>query len=473
MNAFSLCCTLLVWILSFPVRGTILPVPGTYPTIQEAIVAATAGDTILVDNGTYYENINFRGKSIILASRFLLTGDPADIGNTIIDGSQPADPDSASCIIIAREDLSLSTDTVPAVIGFTITNGTGTVWEDEHGPGLWYREGGGILIQYCAPRIRFNRFINNDASNDQGIASAGGGGIRCGDGNPDIANNIFTGNTGKYGGGLVLNYSGATIRNNIFSGNSGGQEYGGGGIWVLGNDGLSRPRLIENNTIVNNSSSTQGGGLKLWSTVITLRNNIIWGNTAGQGPQIHRQGGTVTVEYCDVMGGYSGMGNIDQEPVFTDTAYIPSLQSPCVDAGDSSLVCNDPENPQAPGFPLYPARGALRNDMGAYGGPGSRFLDGFLTVGTPLVAPGPHQLLLLFPNPASAHTSLCVPSFEAAEAVVTVHSMRGEPRYRKLHILSPGENCITISLEQFPSGLYLVSVNGSNIHLNHSLLVTH
>ncbi|MDI6782034.1 MAG: hypothetical protein QME49_08045 [bacterium] len=39
-------------------------VPGSYTTIQVAIDAATTGDTVLVNDGTYIEKINFKGKAI-------------------------------------------------------------------------------------------------------------------------------------------------------------------------------------------------------------------------------------------------------------------------------------------------------------------------------------------------------------------------------------------------------------------------
>lgn len=466
--------TIMAICLMISLQATILPVPGSYPTIQEAINAAIDGDTILVDQGTYFENLNFRGKGIILASQFIFTDDLTDIANTVIDGSQPVDPDSASCIIIAKSDLTASTDTLAAVIGFTITNGTGTVWEDEHGPGSFYREGGGILIQYDSPRIRFNRFISNDASNDQGIVSAGGGGIRCGDGDPEISNNIFLGNTAKYGGGLVLNYSGAVIRNNLFTGNSGGQDYGGGGLWIVGNDGLSRPRIVVNNTIINNSSTTQGGGLLLWSTVISIRNNIIWGNTASQGPQLHKKGGaTVTVEYCDVMGGYTGMGNIDMDPAFNDTAYIPQLLSPCVDAGDSTIIYNDPENPQSSGNALYPARNTLRNDIGAYGGPGSKFLDSFLTVGiySPPVNRSSTDRLHIFPNPAKKEVTIGFVSGREASGTVRIIQLNGQQLVAFPTTITRGDNSRKLSLSEINNGCYMVVVEGGNFRQSGMLFI--
>ncbi len=54
-----------------------------FRTIQVAIDSAIDQDTVYVDEGTYYENINFRGKNIIVRS---INPDDSDIvANTIID----------------------------------------------------------------------------------------------------------------------------------------------------------------------------------------------------------------------------------------------------------------------------------------------------------------------------------------------------------------------------------------------------
>jgi hypothetical protein len=340
-------------------HATILNVPAQYPTIQAAMQAAVDGDTVLVAPGTYYGPVYFRGKKVVLASQYLLTNNISYIHSTIIDGSTPPNPDSSSCVFIVNNE-----DTNAVLVGFTLTRGKGTKWLDEHGAGL-YREGGGILTQYSSPKIMHNIIVDNEAINASGVTSAGGGAIRVGDGNPRIINNIIMDNRGRYGAGIVLNYTGAIVKNNIIARNNGGQDFGGSGIWIYANGPAAK--LVENNTIVGNSSSLDGGGVLVWNTSATLKNNIIWGNTAPQGPQIRlRPGGSVTVSYCDVQDGWTGTGNINVDPQFRDTSHYLQATSQCVDAGDTSAQYNDPEDPLDPGRALYPSLGGLRNDIGAY-----------------------------------------------------------------------------------------------------------
>ena len=388
----------------FPlVNASRLLVPQQYSSIQSAINAASTHDTVLVSPGIYYENINFRAKGIVVASTFILTHDTATIDATVINGSQPADPDSASCVIIASKVATTSLDTNAAITGFKITGGTGTKWNDEHNPVSIYREGGGILVQYLSPRILHNHITNNAAADmSGGMASAGGGGVRCGDSNPLIQNNVIDNNQGRYGAGIVFNYCGGTIRNNLIAHNTGGQDYGGSGLWILGVNSQGSPRWVINNTIIYNYSSGPGGGIRAWSTTMTVINNILWGNTATLGKQIFSAPAAITVLYNDIQDGYQGAGNINIDPEFDIINYYLSGISPCTDKGDSTAVYNDLPDPVNPSSAKFPSKGNIRNDMGAYGGPYCRLLSSLSTVWTssgPETNMGPAPGILIMPNP--------------------------------------------------------------------------
>ncbi|MBN2381374.1 right-handed parallel beta-helix repeat-containing protein [bacterium] len=339
---------------------TILLVPEEYTTIQGAIDAAENGYSVLVANGRYRENIDFKGKNIVVSSYFSQDGDLNHILETIIDGSNPTDPAIGSCVRIVSGENETA-----VLTGFTLTGGTGTIWLDTHLE-RYYREGGGILIERASPTIHHNLIINNEAIDIVGVVSAGGGGIRCGDGNPLIRNNIIMTNQGRYGAGIVMNYSTGTIRNNIILNNTGGEDYGGSGIWGY----EVGPILIENNIIIQNHSEKNGGGVLAWATTFILKNNIIWGNTATkQGDQIYEaSGATVEASYNDVQDGWEGTGNINLDPLFAIDQFLLTSDSPCIDAGDPQSG-NDPEDPNSPGQAAYPSMGELRNDMGCYGGP--------------------------------------------------------------------------------------------------------
>lgn len=380
-------------------EARILQVPQAYATIQLGINAAVNGDTVVVAPGAYRENICFRGKNIVLTSRYYITGDSSFVASTVIDGSSPAFPDSGSVVRIVNHE-----DSTAVLQGFTLTGGSGTKWTDERGAGV-YREGGGILVALSAPTIRDNVVINNAVAVGGGVVSAGGGGIRAGDGNPHIFHNVIASNTGRYGAGVVLNFTDAVFRNNIITRNAGGQDYGGGAVW-LNHPGPST-KTLENNTIAGNTAA--GGGIYVWFGSPTIvHNTIVWGNTS---PQVAvRTGTALTVTYCDVQAGFAGTGNIDHDPRFSDASFHLSDTSVCVDGGDPDASFHDPQNPVQPGTGLWPSLGTVRNDIGAYGGPGRASFPPSLQVTstgpTSGARPQDFQLKQNYPNPFNPSTRI-------------------------------------------------------------------
>ena len=79
----KLVITLFLGLIIFILQGTTIIVDiegaGDYTTIQAGINASTDGDEIIVFPGVYIENIDFMGKTIIVASRYMGTGNGAFI----------------------------------------------------------------------------------------------------------------------------------------------------------------------------------------------------------------------------------------------------------------------------------------------------------------------------------------------------------------------------------------------------------
>ena len=97
-------------------------VPHERETIQEGVDTAESGDTVLVDEGIYYENLQIN-KEITLGSYFLLDGDLSHRDATIIDGSSYNENSSpfGSCVLFLPSDNG---EAISAKLtGFTIQNG--------------------------------------------------------------------------------------------------------------------------------------------------------------------------------------------------------------------------------------------------------------------------------------------------------------------------------------------------------------
>jgi hypothetical protein len=223
-------------------------VPQDYPTIQAAIDSSVNGDTVLVSDGTYLENIRFRGKAIVVASLFIIDDDTTHIEQTIIDGSNPSNPDSASVVYFIDGE-----DTTSVLCGFTITGGAGTPWTL---PGkLLWRAGGGV---FCDSGYGATIINNHITANRVSGQNAGGGGVFFFD------HQSF----------LILERN--RIFDNRVSANPGGGR--GGGAWILG-DGLYASiveNVFERDTTVGQDFAI-GAGAEM-TAVTSLAEGVIHGN---------------------------------------------------------------------------------------------------------------------------------------------------------------------------------------------------
>lgn len=456
-------------------------VPDTYATVQAAIRAAAPGDTVLVRDGRYVETIDFLGKDIVVASHFALDRDPAHIAATILDGSAAANPDSASTVVMRRGE------TRAAVLeGFTVTGGAGTRWTDEQGEGF-YQEGGGILVAVSSPTIRYNRITGNRATRAcSGCTSAGGGGLRAGNGAPLVEHNVFDGNEAMYGGGAVFNHTAAVVRNNVVVHNRvvhtapAPFTFGGGGLWFNGDAEGDGTNVVENNTVAENAVessvggtaySGHGGGVLAALTRTQMRGNVVWGNTATGGTAWRILSPTLYVaEYNDVQDRVlTGTGNVSADPLFIGAGdYRLGAGSPAIDAGDPALL--DPEDAAVPGMARPPARGTTRSDVGAYGGPGAAVLLSVPVADEPDPAVAEALGLRLFPNPTAGPATLALDLPEAASVSVRVFDALGRLIWAAPETQAPaGVLQVTWAADVAP-GLYAVEVR-AGAHVAHGRVV--
>ena len=363
---FPMMLASLAWAASVAVADTI-DVPADHASITAAIAAAEDGDTIRVAPGTYVENIDYSGKAITITGHYVPGGDWSLVKDTVIDGSAAGSATDASTVTVKSGE---GRDSV--LHGFTITGGAGTQWVDPQFPDYTWHGGGGVFIFQSSPTIRHCVIAGNHLVHDGSADGAQGGGVLTYGGYPLIHNTIITANQAEYGGGLVVDYSGAEVRNTVVADNTVADTYGGGGIWTIG--ASTEPIEITNCTVAGNVSGSYGGGILVWNSTVSLRNSIVWGNE--QPPDFSAVdvagSGEITISFSDVEGGAEGVGNADLDPMFSDeSVYLLDSRSPCVDAGDPAPEFDDPESPAAAGRALWPALGGLRNDMGAWGGPGA------------------------------------------------------------------------------------------------------
>lgn len=268
---FTLCILLL---LQQVAAATVIKIPEDYATIQAGINAAVNGDTVLVADSTYYENIDFKGKAITVTSYFLVDSGYVHIDSTIINGNRPSHPDSGSVVSFVSGE-----DTTSVIYGFTITGGTGTLCDPTH------KVGGGIYCKNSGARIIHNKIISNTLNHNQECL---GGGIGS-----------FPRQTLKH----------VIIEDNLIESNSLYAQNGslGGGIF------LDQGRIIQNKISDNLSSggasfSGYGGGIAcscdttIGRTLVTIIGNIITNNQAISTATNHGgNGGGVAVDYCNLL----------------------------------------------------------------------------------------------------------------------------------------------------------------------------
>lgn len=283
-------------------------VPLEFATIQAAIAAAVAGDTIRVAPGTYTgagnRGLNPAGKELVIES----SGGAAV---TIID-CQGAD----------RAFVYATGETAASVLrGFTIRNGRHTT-------------GGGLLLINSTPTLADLVLASNAATTD-------GGAIACIGASPSASNLVIKDNDSAGSGAALLCTSGAApvlVGCQLYDNQASDR---GGALYCPG----GAPSL-QRCTVAFNSAQ-EGGGL--WveqGGLVTLERSLVVFNMAGGG--IVADAGSFILATCgDVFGNAGGDwggtaydpagvdGNIGADPLFCNPLgrdFHLDADSPCAAA---------------------------------------------------------------------------------------------------------------------------------------------
>jgi hypothetical protein len=169
--------------------------------------------------------------------------------------------------------------------------------------------------------------------------------------------------------------------------------------------------------------------------------------------------------------------------MFADSNYYLQNNSPCIDKGDSNAIYNDPRNPNDTLNALYPSKGTVRNDMGAYGGPLSRVLSGQL-IGIHQVnesVPFGFMLYQNYPNPFNPVTkikfnisALGPPSKGDRGMIISIDIFDILGRQVAVLLnryLSPGSYEISFDALNYPSGVYFYRLEAGEFKQTNKMIL--
>ncbi|NJN78829.1 MAG: hypothetical protein HC803_11335 [Saprospiraceae bacterium] len=281
--------------------GTYYPTSGTDRTIAFELKNGLKIYGGFAGNETSLSQRNFRTNISILSGEIGSTGSTSDNSYHVV--------------------TSIGNDNTAILDGFTITKGAANLNSNDnnYGAGL-YGDGTSAIIQNCT-------FTGNAATFGAGVYQKNAG-------NSTFTNCIFHANTTVglgSGGGAYIRDATSSFTNCLFYKNNG---FNGGGIY-----NFNTQITITNSTFADNSG-LHGGGIYSNDTIAqryTVTNCIFWNNSALT--QINRT--TFNVTYSIVQGGYTGTGNLNQDPLFVDAAndnYALQASSPAVDAGNNAAI---------------------------------------------------------------------------------------------------------------------------------------
>lgn len=246
-----------------------------FRTIQKGIDVSADGDTVLVQTGSYLENIDFTSKAILVASYFVFNGIESAIESTVIEGG-------GSWSVVT---FNSNEDSNSVIRGFTLTGGSADY-------------GGGVRCEGSSPTIADNFVVEN---------SAQGCGIYCYYSSPHIYRNLIANNSGPCAIFLRQECYPRIVNNTIANNDWGGLSIQGGSL-----------PLVKNNVFYNNAPY----GIHSTSQTFDISYNDVY---------LHTQ------NYEGIPDQTGTNGNISGDPLFVNSPagdYHLTIDSPCIDAGD-------------------------------------------------------------------------------------------------------------------------------------------
>jgi hypothetical protein len=253
-------------VLATPRHFVSLAGGGTYPyaspseathSIEDAIQAASSGDSILIEGATYSLSSLHIDKGVALMGAWN-------------SGFTERDVDSTRTVLTLAGTgnvLISSGANASTIDGFVVENGAGTF--GGHDSGQW---GGGVKVWESTATIRNCEIRNCDAS--------GGGGIYAFNSVLSVEDSHIHSNTATFGGGLYLYDSGGSATNTAIVGNDVTRLSGlteGGGVYME----ACTTVVFTNNTIDGNIGATNGGGMVARSSAgVTIDGGSVSGNSA-------------------------------------------------------------------------------------------------------------------------------------------------------------------------------------------------
>lgn len=315
-------------LLSGPARATIIHIPGDYPTIQEGINASADGDTVLVADGIYFENINFLGKAILLTSENGPDYTTIEIQTTSVPVVIFNNNEGRNSVL-----SGFTVDGDSSYWGILCVSASPTIYEN-----VIKNHEAGIKVEGGGPLIRKNDICFCDHSD---VGPHVSGGINLNGSNAVIDSNVIHHNEAHVAAAVSINLSDNVVmeRNLIFSNVASGYI---GGVVLNNSNNLD----FINNTVVQNSTQDLDRASITYHHCndVVIINNIVSFNDE-LGIWDNGDNSSVTFDYNDVYGNdagdFHGIGSgpngISEDPLFVDLNnddYHLQEGSPCIDAGD-------------------------------------------------------------------------------------------------------------------------------------------